>query len=550
MGKVFAAVHVDLGHTLAVKVMHPDMARDADSVKRFLREGRAAALLKSDHAARINDVGRLPSGVPYLVMEYLEGEDLDRRRKRAPLSADEVVDYMLQALAAITEAHGAGLVHRDLKPQNLFLAQLPDGRVRVKVVDFGLAKDIVTADRSNSALTTDNMILGSPHFMSPEQIRNPMGVDGRTDIWALGATMFMLLTGQPPFVSSTTHGLLALILTDSPRRVSELNAGVPPALAAIIDRCLAKNIDARFQTALDLSAALRGLSPGEGARASTRGAAAPPTVVGAPFMGAGPGQDDGLEATRVQPISNPAIPTRGSAHAAQPTLLAAGAVVPVSPSGVPATLPLGTQSVGVPPTVQMGTAPMPATPKNGGFTSTLPSPQDQVEPRSTRHHPSTLLSEPIRFTPSVAPNEPAAAAASTEAVSAPRAGSARRVATAALVIVLLAASIVGVMAIRAARTPAEQRGVRAIEPAVSAGSRIPEAEPVSSSAATAPPASAPSESAPPPASAAAAPTPPPLTASASPPAPAAPIGRKLPKTAPPLGPAAPTPTKDPYSWGK
>lgn len=172
MGQVFAAVHVELGHTVAIKVMHEESAAGTDAVRRFVREGRAAALLKSDHAVRINDVGRFPSGRPYLVMEYLEGEDLERLRARHVLAIDDVVDYMLQALSALAEAHDAGLVHRDIKPQNLFLARLSDGKLRLKVLDFGLAKELPTPEQPTSALTADHMLLGTPTFMSPEQIRN------------------------------------------------------------------------------------------------------------------------------------------------------------------------------------------------------------------------------------------------------------------------------------------------------------------------------------------------------------------------------------------
>jgi serine/threonine-protein kinase len=537
MGKVFAAVHVDLGHTLAIKVMHPEMARDADSVKRFLREGRAAALLKSDHAARINDVGRLPSGVPFLVMEYLEGEDLDRRRKRGPMQVEEVVDYMLQALAAITEAHGAGLVHRDIKPQNLFLAQLPDGRVRVKVLDFGLAKELPTLNRSNSALTTDNMILGSPHFMSPEQIRNPMNVDGRTDIWAVGATMFMLLAGQAPFTSNTIHGLLARILSDPAPRASDVRTDIPPALDIIIDRCMAKEVTARFQTVTELTAALREVFPGDASLAATRAGAVPATIQEAPpFTVADESAGEHFGATRVQPMSSAAIPptiveTRPE-QALPPTLVVAG--------GLPATLPLGVQSPGVP-----RTAPMTAAVVAPAHTKTAQSP---VAPQEVRRAVPTLQSESVRpASPvSIPPEEPLARGAPPP----PRKiVTSQRVAALALVMVSLGAAGVGFAAIRTWRAPHEST------PAAF-GSAAPAPAPPSSSSVAVPPSApaAPSVSAAP--SVAAAPSvsaaPPVSTALGAPqtsntaPIPTA----KKPQRPPPSGAAAAaTATKDPYSWG-
>jgi len=295
MGQVFAAVHVELGHTVAIKVMHAARAPETDAVRRFVREGRAAALLKSDHAVRINDVGRFPSGRPYLVMEYLEGEDLERLRARHVLPIDDVVDYTLQALSALAEAHDAGLVHRDIKPQNLFLARLSDGKVRVKVLDFGLAKELPTPEHPTSALTTEHMLLGTPNFMSPEQIRNSIAVDARTDIWAMGATMFLLLTGQPPYTSSTTHGLLARILADPPPRARELRADVPEALDEVLQRCMAKDVFARFQSVADLAAALRA------ARPSPAEVEEPPRTV----QDSGPLLEDEIPATMLAPGTLP-----------------------------------------------------------------------------------------------------------------------------------------------------------------------------------------------------------------------------------------------------
>ncbi|MBS2016150.1 MAG: serine/threonine protein kinase [Deltaproteobacteria bacterium] len=256
MGTVVAARDTMVDKIVAVKVMHEEMAKDADHVERFLREGRAAARLESEHTTRVFDVGRMPSGAPFLVMEYLDGEDLEVIGERRQFTVDEVVDYVLQACAAISEAHKAGLVHRDLKPQNLFLTKAPGGRTLVKVLDFGLAKDLERLN-TQEQLTTENMILGSPHFMSPEQIRAPNQVDKRTDIWALGATIHHLFTGEPPWSSQTVFGLIARIMAEPPPPVRQKRPDVPEALEAIIARCLERDPAKRFESVDALAGALR-----------------------------------------------------------------------------------------------------------------------------------------------------------------------------------------------------------------------------------------------------------------------------------------------------
>jgi eukaryotic-like serine/threonine-protein kinase len=258
MGRVVEARHLDLGQNVALKIMHEDALGDADSVSRFLREARIAARLTNDHAVRIYDLGRLPSGAPYLVMELLAGDDLHALQKKRSLTVAEAVDFVLQASQALVEAHALGLVHRDVKPQNLFLADVHGGRTRVKVVDFGLAKDLAPLARSSSAsaLTTEHMILGSPNFMSPEQVRSPRNVDARTDIWALGATLFQLLAGRPPFEALTVHSLLARILTDAVPSIREFRPEVSPAVERAIARALEKDVDRRFPDMRSFAAAL------------------------------------------------------------------------------------------------------------------------------------------------------------------------------------------------------------------------------------------------------------------------------------------------------
>ena len=379
MGKVLAARHLDLGQTVAIKVMHPELAADADSVKRFMREGRAAALLKSENAVRIHDVGRLPSGLPYLVMEQLEGEDLDHLRTRRTLMVPEVVDFMLQAINAIAEAHDSGLVHRDIKPQNLFLAKTSDSAARVKVLDFGLAKEL-EAISTGSALTAEHMILGSPHFMSPEQIRSPNNVDARADVWAIGATMYQLLTGDPPYTAMNVHGLLARILADPAPRIREVREDVPVAIEEIIVRCMEKDLRKRYGSVRELADALRAAvgwttspppapSTLDEQHRPTERRFSPDAVTRASALAAPITEDDHtlpFDGADAVTITSP-LATLPSPHTGGGSITAISPVMPrtkaPSPPGVATTQPLATRDPATTSPIIANTVPMPTLPK-------------------------------------------------------------------------------------------------------------------------------------------------------------------------------------------
>ena len=270
MGTVAAAWHVELDRLVALKVMHPESASEPDSVRRFIREGRAAAKLTSENTVRIYDVGRLANGLPFIVMEHLEGEDLAAVLKGGVPPITSAVDWMLQACHAIGEAHQRGMIHRDIKPANLFLAKNPDGSRRVKVLDFGLAKELSTASKragvnpnASMELTGANLILGSPHYMAPEQIRDAASVGSAADIWALGATLHQLLTGETPFTSTTLHGLLACIVGDPTPVPSASRREIPASLDRVVARCLAKDPAGRYAHVGALADALRNWSAGD-----------------------------------------------------------------------------------------------------------------------------------------------------------------------------------------------------------------------------------------------------------------------------------------------
>jgi serine/threonine protein kinase len=259
MGVVVAATHLQLDQKVALKFMLPQALQHPTLVERFAREARAAVRLRSDHVARVLDVGTLETGSPYMVMEYLEGSDLaDIVEQKGRMPVEVAVDSVLQACDAVAEAHSIGIVHRDLKPRNLFMTRRNDGRALVKVLDFGISKYTTGGDLS---LTRTTEIIGSPNYMSPEQLRSARNTDLRSDIWALGVILYELLAGQVPFVAESVTQLTAMVLTEPPRSLESLRADVPRPLVRIIERCLEKDPARRFASIAELAAALQPYAP-------------------------------------------------------------------------------------------------------------------------------------------------------------------------------------------------------------------------------------------------------------------------------------------------
>ncbi len=255
MGVVVQATHLELDERVAMKFLLPHAVESAEAAARFVREARAAVKIKSEHVARVTDVGRLENGSPYIVMEFLQGADLSAVLQRGPLSIEDAVDYLLQAADAMAEAHAAGIVHRDLKPSNLFMSMRSDGTPIIKVLDFGISK-VNVPDTSDAALTRTTTIMGSPFYMSPEQMRSSKDVDHRTDIWALGVILYELLSGTPPFNGETLPQLVASILAEPPMALREKRPEVPPELEAVVLHCLEKDRNLRFQSVGALAQAL------------------------------------------------------------------------------------------------------------------------------------------------------------------------------------------------------------------------------------------------------------------------------------------------------
>ena len=268
MGVVFEATHLSLELRVALKVLLAEAATQPGATTRFLREARAVARLQSEHVARVLDVDQLSDGRPYIVMEHLVGQDLHQlSRSRGPLPVAEAVSIVLSVCDALAEAHALGIVHRDLKPSNVFLAQRRDGSTTVKLLDFGVAK--APASWAEPELT-QSMVIGSPSYMSPEQLRESASVDARSDVWALGVMLHELLSLRHPFEanshtrvppsadsrnSATAVGARVMTSEPTPLRAHRLDA--PPGLEAIVARCLSRDPAGRFSTVGALATALQ-----------------------------------------------------------------------------------------------------------------------------------------------------------------------------------------------------------------------------------------------------------------------------------------------------
>jgi eukaryotic-like serine/threonine-protein kinase len=263
MGVVMAALHEQLNQRVALKFLTDDAYQQPEAVTRFLREARSAVQIQSEHVARVMDVGTLESGAPYMVMEYLRGLDLKEvSTRRGPMPFNEAADFLLQACDAVAEAHSLGIVHRDLKPSNLFLTERPDGTPMVKVLDFGISKALhggggrAGETSRQQQMTASAAIMGSPQYMSPEQIRSSKNVDARADIWALGTILHELIAGAPAYIADTVPGLLAMIVADPPPPLSASRPDAPQELEEAILRCLEKDRERRFSNVAEFARAI------------------------------------------------------------------------------------------------------------------------------------------------------------------------------------------------------------------------------------------------------------------------------------------------------
>ncbi|MEP7120105.1 MAG: serine/threonine-protein kinase [Byssovorax sp.] len=282
MGVVLCAEHVALGTRVALKFLLPEFAILPDAAQRFVREARAATRIHSEHVARVIDVGTLPGalaglpsprgpdgevltvaegggppGVPFIVMEYLEGKDLGRHLKsEAKISIHEAIDFVVQAAEALAQAHAAGVIHRDVKPANLFLSRNADGSAHVKMLDFGIAKVVEETAQHNLELTKTRAVMGSALYMSLEQMRSTKTVDYRTDIYSLGITLYELLTHTHPFMAESFSELCVKVSLDPPDPIGRHRPDVTDELAEVIAKAYARYPDDRYPTVAAFASAL------------------------------------------------------------------------------------------------------------------------------------------------------------------------------------------------------------------------------------------------------------------------------------------------------
>ena len=271
MGVVLLATHLQLDQQVALKFLLPSALSQSELEARFAQEARAAAKIKSEHVVRVIDVNVLDNGAPYIVMEYLEGIDLAKMlARRGPMPVAQAVSHVLQACEALAEAHAAGIVHRDLKLSNLFVASYPDGAPCIKVLDFGISKYNIPGSDPDLSMTSTAAVMGSPLYMSPEQMRSTRNVDGRSDIWALGIILYELVSGRVPFDAQTMPLLCSMVLQDEPPPLGPRVRGLPKGFEAVVLRCLAKDRNQRFQNVHELARALAEFAPADAQRSLDR----------------------------------------------------------------------------------------------------------------------------------------------------------------------------------------------------------------------------------------------------------------------------------------
>jgi eukaryotic-like serine/threonine-protein kinase len=411
IGIVVEAHHLNLDRSVAIKFLTDEALHHPDAKARFVREARAPARMTSPHVVRVHDADALVSGVPYIVLEYLDGCDLAARlQQTGRIPIGQAVDFVLQACDAIAEAHDLGIVHRDLKPANLFLVSGAGGVESVKVVDFGISKSagalaatVSPAEARLAALSTGPAPIGSPCYMSPEQMQSARDVDARTDIWALGVTLCELVTGQLPFQGASLVELYATIRSRAPLLLRSRFPELPVELEAVLLRCFEFDREHRFSSTGALASALLPFAPNPWAsyvqRVARRYGARSPTGHHVPSSSGGADAAAGqvLTQTRVSGTPTPIVVVSPLPHRrARPALLWSCVVLVAA-------------AVGVGTAVAMSAAWRPAAGRESS----------RVDDRATAHFTPTVASTPLAFEPNV-PRAPPDLAAGDGTTAPPR----------------------------------------------------------------------------------------------------------------------------------
>jgi eukaryotic-like serine/threonine-protein kinase len=419
MGVVLAATHIALDELVAIKFMRPEVQRMEGTLERFAKEAKIAARIRSEHVVKMLDVGDVAPLGPYIVMEYLEGKSLadllDARLfdRRGPMSAERVVEYLLQACEALASAHAIGVIHRDVKPDNLFVTRHA-GLETLKLLDFGISKAALTARAPDADVGTSTtaFVMGTPLYMSPEQLRSLPDLDGRTDIWSMGAVMYELLSGKPPFHAASVPEICAAILDSQP---APLPPSCPAALEAVVMRCLEKDRERRFQTVAELASALLPLAPGEARAYASRASCI--LRASALQLDMTPDSRQAAEGTGAARGGRHGSRLQSSALVAAATVLALsalGVAISLSRSRTPSAAhggPPVAASVGAPALAASAAVPAASSPTSGAATH-APEPMASFEP------PVQAAAAPAKSTPARSPARASAPASpSTSAVN-------------------------------------------------------------------------------------------------------------------------------------
>lgn len=275
MGSVFEGENIRIHRQVAIKILHSSVAESVDAVQRFEREAQAAGRIGSDHIVEVLDLGDLPGGDRYMVMEFLEGEALnDRIRNRGRLAPREAAAIVIQLLEGLRAAHDAGIVHRDLKPENVFLLKNKGGRKDfVKIVDFGISK--FSSLGGEFSMTRTGAVMGTPYYLSPEQAKGERSLDHRADLYAVGVILYEAVAGAVPFDGETFNELLFKIVLEPVKPLSTVAPDIDPAFSSIVNKAMARSPDARYQSAVELQNALSSWiarEPGEAVKTLAAGA--------------------------------------------------------------------------------------------------------------------------------------------------------------------------------------------------------------------------------------------------------------------------------------